>query len=454
MKFDKNGDRIVISTILRTPIGQAGKSLSEVESFQMAHKVVEAVLKKSGIDKSKIDGVLAGEIGQSSKAPNIARVVSVMAGLPMEATAVTLANNCVSSLEATNAAARRLMLDEGQVYLVFGTESMSNMAVYLDKIKQNPKTGNVSKLRANWADVPAMVEAGQIRIVDGVEEGLTDPATGALMIETGEIVAQNLGLSQADLDKYAHGSYKRAYEALVAGKYDEFLLPMEGKKGVLDKDEYIMSKNNFVEKPDWFGKNKPIYEMMPGGLKAFYEKNKPYLSKEYSDSLKGAVTLFNACPQSDGAAAMIVTTESKAKEMGLPILAYIKSWGNYGVHPAIMGLGIAYSMNKAVQQSGLKWDEIDFFEVHEAFASTAYGSLVEVRDKLGYDLVARYEKGDVNRNGGTLALGHPLGATGLRMIVNQLVEFKQSKNAKYSLSGVCAGGGVGGALLLERGPNL
>lgn len=454
MKFDKDGDRIVISSIKRTPIGQAGKSLSKMESFQMAHTIVEDVLKASGIDKSKIDGVVAGEIGQSSKAPNIARVVSVMAGLPLEATAVTVANNCVSSLEATNAAARRLLLGEGEVYLVFGTESMSNMAVYLDRIKQHTKTANVTKLKANWGEVLAMEEAGDIRIVDGVEEGLTDPATSALMIETGEIVAQNLSLSQEDLDKYAHGSYSKAYEALNAGRYADFILPLEGQKGEIDKDEYIMSKSGFVEKPERFAKNKPIYEMMPGGLKAFYEKNKEYLNKEYSEDLKGAVTLFNACPQSDGAAAMILTTESKAKELGLPVYAYIKSWANYGVHPAIMGLGIAYSMNKAVEQSGLKWDEVDSFEIHEAFASTAYGSMVEVRDKLGYDLVARYEKGDVNRNGGTLALGHPLGATGLRMIVNQLVEFKQSKDAKYSLSGVCAGGGVGGALLLERGPDI
>ena len=127
----------------------------------------------------------------------------------------------------------------------------------------------------------------------------------------------------------------------------------------------------------------------------------------------------------------------------------MKGWANAGVDPVYMGLGIAYSMKKALEVTGLKWDDIGTFEVHEAFAATALGSMIVVRDEFGYDLPARLEKGDVNPHGGTLALGHPLGATGLRVLINQIIALKNS-DARYSMGAICAGGGVGGALILEK----
>lgn len=448
VNFTRNGERLVIAGAVRTPIGQAAKSLSQYDANELGSLVVEALFKRTGLPKDKIDGVVAGEIAQSSKAPNVARVLSVRADLPLSAPAVTVANNCVSGFEAIFEAGRRVLLGENDVVLVVGEESMSNMSIYLDKIKRNPKTATVDKIKKNWAEIPEMEG---IRIVDGVEEGLNDPVRNAMMFTTAEIVAQRLGMSKEELDAYAHSSYKKAYEAIEAGKYDPYILPVEHAKGTLEKDEYIMSKTGFVEKPERFEKAGPIYDAMPEGMQGLYEKYSKFIGKEYKDGeTTGKVSLFNACPQSDGAGALVVTTESKAKELGLEIQAYIKGWGYYGVDPSIMGLGIAYAMKNALEKTGLSFDDIGTFEVHEAFAATALGSMKVVRDEMGHDLVARLEKGDVNPNGGTLALGHPLGMTGIRVAINQIMALKDKPDAQYSLGAICAGGGVGGAMILER----
>jgi acetyl-CoA C-acetyltransferase len=448
IKFDRDGDRIVIAGAVRTPVGQAGSALAGKHAFELGSMVVDELLKRTRLDKNKIDGVVAGEIGQSSKAPNAARVISVKNDLPLNASAVTVANNCVSGYEAVFEAARRIIMGENDVVVVIGEESMSNFPIYLDNVKRNSKTATVEKLKANWAEVPNMPD---IQLIDGVAEGLNDPVRDAMMFATAEIVAQRLGLTREELDKYAHGSYKKAYEALTAGKYDKYLMPVKyGEKDsdVLEKDEYIMSKTGFVEKPDRFSKSPVIYEKMPGGLKGLYDKFEKWIGKKYDEGMKAVVTLFNACPQSDGAGAVLMTTESKAKELGLPILAKIKGWGYAGVDPAIMGLGIAYAMKQTLENTGLKWDDISKFEIHEAFAATALGSMVVVRDEFKYDLVSRLEKGDVNPNGGTLAIGHPLGATGIRVLINQLLDLEAG--AQYAMGSICAGGGVGGALILEK----
>ena len=446
-KFDKDGDRLVIIDAVRTPIGQVSKSLAKMHSFELGSKVIEELIKRTGVDKKNIDGVVAGEIAQSSKAPNVARVLSVQADLPLEGSAVTIANNCVSGFEAINEAARRIILGENEMMIVVGQESMSNYAYYLDNAKRNPKTATLEKLLANWSEVP---ELEGVQVVDGVSEGLNDPVRDAMMFTTAEVVAQKLGLTKETLDKYAHTSYKKTYDALEAGKYDKYLLPIKHEKGILEKDEYIMSKKAMVEKPERFKKAFTIYSKMPGGLKGLYDKFGSFIGKDFKSEDDAAVTLFNACPQSDGSGALLMTTESKAKELGLKPKAYIKGWGNKGVDPVIMGLGIAHSMEKALENTSLKWDDINSFEIHEAFAATALGSMVVAKEELGYDLVSRYEKGDVNRHGGTLAIGHPLGATGIRVLINQLMALENEEGSKYSMGSICAGGGVGGALILEK----
>lgn len=452
MNFTKNNaqgsDRLVIVSAVRTPIGQAGKSLSHLFSHEMGILVAEEAIKRCGIDRKKIDGVVAGEIGQSSRAPNVARVISVKTEIPTEATAVTVANNCVSGFEAVTEACRRILLGENNIELVVGMESMSNFPIYLNRAQQNSKTATVEKIKANWASIP---EIPEIEIISAVDEGLVDPVRMANMAETGEVVAQKMGLTKKVLDEYAYGSYKKTLDAIQAGKYKPYLMNVAAEKGMLENDEFIMSKTGFVEKPERFEKATAIFNMPPHtSMKEFYSKYEKWIGKPYNESIQGAVSLFNACPRSDGAGALIITTESKARELNLKIMAYINGWGNYGVDPIYMGLGIAFSMNKALQNTGLTWSDMDSFEIHEAFAATALGSIITVKDQFGFDLPAQLAAGKVNPNGGTLAMGHPLGATGIRVVLNQIMEMHNNPAVKKSIGAICAGGGVGGALILER----
>ncbi|MDH4198992.1 MAG: thiolase family protein [Spirochaetia bacterium] len=448
MNFTKDNDKLVIVAAVRTPIGQAGKSLSSYQSHELGIMVAEEAIKRSGIDKKNIDGVVAGEIGQSSRAPNVARVILVKNELPLESTAVTVANNCVSGFEAINEACRRILLGENTVELVVGLESMSNFPIYLSKAQQNSKTATVEKIRQNWQMIP---EIPEVEMISAVDEGLVDPVRKANMAETGEVVAQMLGLSKKQLDEYAAGSYRKTLEAIQAGKYKPWLMPVKSEKGSLEDDEFIMSKTGFVEKPERFEKAAAIFDMPPHtNMKDFYAKYGKWIGKPYTESVKGAVSLFNACPRSDGAGALMITTESRAKQWNCKILAHIRGWGNYGVDPIYMGLGITHSMKKALDNAGLSWSDMDSFEIHEAFAATALGSIMQTKDIYGFDLFSKLGQGKINPNGGTLAMGHPLGATGIRIAMNQIMEMQLNPAVKLSIGGICAGGGVGGALILER----
>lgn len=448
MKFKTHdGDRVVLAGGVRTPIGQAGKSYADIPSAELGYRVTEEIFKRTKVSKAEVDGVVAGEISQSMRAPNVARVISVRANLPLEASAITVANNCVSGFEATFDAARRVMLGEGSLYLVLGLESMSQGPFIVEGAKNVTKLDTVDKLMKNWAEAPGL----GVKVLDSIDEGLNDPIRNLNMAMTGEVVAQMFGLKKKELDTYAYNSYKKAYDAIKAGKYKPYQVPIDLPDGTkLEDDEYIMTKTGMVENPGRFEKAGAIFDSKWMSLKEFYSKYGKWVGKEYQEGMEAAVTLFNACPRSDGAGAIFVTTEKEAKRLGLEIQAVLGGWGMYGVDPSIMGIGMGYAMNQACENAGIKLNEIDYFEVHEAFAATALGSMRLMREKFGFDMEARNNEGKVNPHGGTLALGHPLGATGIRVLLNMIMDFKEFPSAKKAIGTICAGGGVGGAVILER----
>jgi acetyl-CoA C-acetyltransferase len=450
MKFTTfDNQRIVLASGIRTPIGQAGKSLADIPSAELAYRVTEEIFSRSKVSKTEVDGVVAGEISQSVYTPNVARVISVRAGIPLEASAITVANNCVSGSEAILDAARRIMIGEGKFYLALGLESMSQGPFIVEGAKSVTKLDTVDKLMKNWGEAQAL----GVKVIDSIDEGLNDPIRKINMAMTGEVVAQRYGLKKAELDDYAYRSYKKAYDSIKAGNYRPFQVPVKLTDGtLLEDDEYIMTKTGMVENPARFGKAGAIFDSKFMSIKEFYEKYGEWIGKPYVEGeTEAAVTLFNACPRSDGAAAMFVTTEKEAARLGLDVQAVITGWGMYGVDPSIMGVGMAWSMNKAIKSAGLDFKDIDNFEIHEAFAATAMGTMREIKKSWGFDLEAvDKEGGRVNPNGGTLALGHPLGATGLRVLLNQIMNFKLNPSAKRSVNCICAGGGVAGSILLER----
>jgi acetyl-CoA C-acetyltransferase len=443
----RDNDRIVLAGGVRTPIGQAGKSYADIPSYDLGYIVTEEIFKRTGVPKSVVSGVVAGEIGQSCFAPNVARVISVRADLPLQATAITVQNNCVSGLEAVFDAARRIMIGEGDFYLALGMESMSQGALVLTGAKKHPKTSTAEKINTNWTEAQ---EHG-VKVIDSIDEGLNDPIRNLNMAMTGEVVAQIYGLKKKDLDDYAYQSYKKAYEAIQAGKYKPYQVPVKTEEGLLEDDEFIMTKTGMVENPARFDKASVIFDSKYMSIKEFYDKYGEWIGKPFVEGeTQAAVTLFNACPRSDGAGAIFVTTEKKAKELGLKVQAVLTGWGMYGVDPAVMGIGMAGAMNAAVQNTKSKFDEIDYFEIHEAFAATAMGTMREVKASYGCDIEKANAEGRVNPHGGTLALGHPLGATGIRVLLNMIMNFDQFSNAKKQIGVICAGGGVAGSVILER----
>ncbi|WCL47900.1 thiolase family protein [Leptospira sp. GIMC2001] len=443
----RDNDRIVLAGGVRTPIGQAGKSYADIPSYELGYLVTEEIFKRTGVPKSVVSGVVAGEIGQSCFAPNVARVISVRANLPLEATAITVQNNCVSGFEAVFDAARRILIGEGDFYLALGMESMSQGALIVTGAKQSPKTSTAEKINANWAEVQAL----GLKVVDSIDEGLNDPIRQLNMAMTGEVVAQNSQLKKKDLDNYAFNSYRKALEAIQAGKYRPYQVAVDTPDGKLEDDEFIMSKTGMVENPARFEKAGAIFDSKYMSIKEFYDKYGEWIKHPYKEGeTEAAVTLFNACPRSDGAGAIFVTTEKKAKELGLPVQAVLSGWGMHGVDPAVMGIGMAGALNQAVKNTGSKFEEVDYFEIHEAFAATAMGTMKEVKESYGFDLVKANEDGKVNPHGGTLALGHPLGATGIRVLLNMIMNFDNFKDAKKQIGVICAGGGVAGSAILER----
>ncbi|MCE9499857.1 MAG: thiolase family protein [Leptospira sp.] len=448
MKFTTHdNDRVVLANGIRTPVGQAGKAFAEIPSAELGYLITEEIFKRSRISKEEIDGVTAGEISQSMRAPNVARVIAVRANLPLSSTAITVANNCVSGFESVLDAARRVMIGEGEMYLSLGLESMSQGPFVIEGAKGQTKTATVEKLMTNWADAPGL----GVKVIDSIDEGLNDPIRKMNMAMTGEIAAQNYDLRKKDLDDYAYQSYKKAYDAIMAGKYKPFIMPVQTTEELVENDEFIMSKVGMVENPARFDKAGAIFDSKWMNLKQFYEKYGEWINKPYKEGeSEAAVTLFNACPRSDGAGAIFVTTEKEAKRLGLDIQAIVTGWGMYGTDPAYMGIGMAYSMNKALNAAGLKFSDMDSFEIHEAFAATALGTMREVKKSYGFDLETANKEGKVNPHGGTLAIGHPLGATGIRVLLNQIMNFKLNPSVKRSIGTICAGGGVGGAIILEK----
>jgi acetyl-CoA C-acetyltransferase len=325
---------------------------------------------------------------------------------------------------------------------------MSGSFLTVEGVKTNPKLATVDKLKKSWDKA---LEMGA-EIIDPVDEGLNDPIRKINMAMTGEIAAQNYDLTKKDLDTYAYNCYKKTHDAIKAGKYKPFIEPVQLTNGnKLEDDEYIMSKLGMVENPGRFDKATAIFDTKWMSLKQFYEQYGEWINKPYEEGKsQAAVTLFNACPRSDGAGAVFVTTESKAKELGLEIQAVLGGWGMYGVDPAHMGIGMAFSMNKALKEAGLTFNDVDNFEIHEAFAATAMGTFREVKKSFGFDLEAANQQGKVNPHGGTLAIGHPLGATGIRVLINQLLAMKEDSSIKRSINAICAGGGVAGSIIVER----
>ncbi len=395
---------VVIVGGVRTPIGSHGGAFRTLTAQHLAALVFREVIQRVGIDPNLFDDVILGCIGQQSDAPNIGRVAALMAGVPVHVPGYTVQRNCVSGMQSITAAYQAIQAGDGEVFLCGGVESMS--------------TSPYVVRGARWG-----LKLRHDTFVDTLWEGLTDPVCGQIMGYTAENLAMMYNISQEEQDKFAVESHKKAFRATRTGRFRDEIVPVRVSKKVAGQE---VAYEDIVQ-------DECINPSLTVQKAAMY----PTVFKK-----GGTVTPANACPISDGAAAVIVMTADKAKELGLQPWATIRSYAYAAIPPEIMGLGPAYSIPKALKKAGLKLTDIELIEINEAFAAQALAVGIELEDQ-GWD----WNK--VNVNGGAIALGHPVGCTGTRIMVTLLHEMIK-RDARLGLIAACVGGGMGGTVIVER----
>ena len=387
---------IVIVAGARTPMARYTGSFSEVSAIDLGAHASRAAIQRSGIDPAEFDHAIFGNVMQTSAdAIYGARHVALKAGLKMETPAVTVNRLCGSGIESITQAAQRLLLGEASVVLAGGMENMTQAPFVI----RGARTG---------------LKLGGGALEDFLFVGLTDSFCGLPMALTAEKLAEQTGITRKDADSYALRSQQAAETAFKAGHYKDEIVPVEvkqGRKTVLVSDDDHRRPETTLET---------------------LEKLPPSFQKD------GIVTAGNASGIVDGAAAVVVTREKTAKERGVKPIGRIISWAVTAVDPSIMGIGPVPATRKALQLAGMKLEQIDRIEVNEAFAA----QYLAVEKELGLD------RAKTNVNGGAIALGHPLGATGTRLLITLLNELRR-KNLRFGLATACIGGGQGIAMIVE-----
>jgi acetyl-CoA acetyltransferase family protein len=442
--------KIVLCAGLRTPIGHFAKSLATVTPEDLMGSVIRELVKRANLDPKFVDGVMVGWVGQGSHAPNIARIAALLAGrLPEKAHAVTVQANCVSGMEAISSAARHIAMGEGDLYIAGGTEAMSNFPYAIRGPRSAKSLRSLDMLKTEWGH---LWDDPEVEITDTIEEGLTDPIKKINMAATAEVCAQMFGISREEQDSYAYETFKRGLDAEEAGFYDTHVMPykMNGQT-VLERDEYVYLRKALVAKPEMIKKAPVLFNSEAFSIKNFYEKFGEHIEgRKYDSTAQATVTLFNACARSDGAAAVIVTHEEMAKDLGLEILGELKSWAYYGINPAHMGIAPVFASQMALDRAGLKFSDLHQIELHEAFAATCLSIFHVGKQKYGHDWRKMWDTGHLNPHGGSIPLGHPLAATGTRIVLNLIHALKENPTSRYGLATACASGGLGGAMIIEK----
>ena len=387
---------IVIASAARTPVGAFNGAFASLSAHALGTVAIKAAMERARIEGAEVDEVILGQILAAGAGQNPARQASVNAGIPVEHTAFGINQLCGSGLRAVALAAQQIATGDARIVVAGGQESMTQ-APHAQQLRAGQKMGDLSLMDTMLRD------------------GLMDAFHGYHMGNTAENVARAFQITRDEQDQFAFNSQRKAGEAMAAGRFADEITPVtvKGRKGdvVVSSDEY--------PKPD------TTMEIL-GKLRPAFAKD-------------GSVTAGNASGINDGAAAVVVMTAAEAAKRGITPLARIVSWATAGVDPSIMGTGPIPASRKALAKAGWKIDDLDLIEANEAFAAQA----IAVNKDLGWDT------SKVNVNGGAIAIGHPIGASGARVLTTLLFEM-QKRNAKRALATLCIGGGMGVAMCLER----
>ena len=391
-------EQAVIVSAVRTPVGSFGKSLCPVPAVDLGITALKEALQRIGLDSARVDEVILGNVLQAGLGQNPARQVAIKSGLPKEVPAFTINKVCASGLKSVCLASQAIAAGDAEIIIAGGMENMSRVPYALEDARWGQRMGD-----GNLVDLM-------------VYDGLHDVFNQYHMGITAENVSEKFGVSRRDQDELAAASQQKAQAAIESGRFKDEIaaVTIPRKKGepiIFDTDEHPRFGTTF----EALSKLKPAF--------------KP----------DGSVTAGNASGINDGAAIIVVMSEKKAKELGIEVMAYIRGYASSGVDPAIMGIGPVRASRKALEKAGWSPSDLDLIEANEAFAAQA----VAVNREMGWDL------SKVNVNGGAIALGHPIGASGARILTTLLHEMKK-RGANKGLATLCIGGGQGTALAVQR----
>ena len=415
---------------IRTPFARAGTELRDLSAVELGRLAVGELLARHELDPARLDEVILGNCAQPAEAANVARVTALRAGVPARVPALTVHRNCGSGMESVGLAADRIQLGRARLVLAGGVESMSQLpllfppefGVWLEGVTRAKRP--LARLRAALRFRPAL-----LRPRSALLEALHDPVCGLDMGGTAELLAREFDLRRELQDRFALLSHQRAVEARV--RLREEIVPVFPPPACeLVRDDVGPREGQTIEQ---LARLRPCF-----------------------DRRHGTVTVGNACPLTDGAVALLVGGEELAQDWPVPPLGRVRAWAVAGLEPRRMGLGPVHAIARVLEQTGLSLEEIDLFEINEAFAVQVLACLEAVRSarfaraELGRErALGEIPLERLNVNGGAIALGHPVGASGARLLFTLLLELRR-RGAKRGLAALCVGGGQGAAFVLER----
>ncbi|MFQ5629376.1 MAG: thiolase family protein [bacterium] len=424
---------VVIVDGIRTAYIKAGTLFNEVTAQELGRSALAELLVRTAIDPNALDEVVVGNIAQPADAANIARVIALMAGVPRKVPGLTVGRNCASGMEAVANAFLKIKSGEADVIIAGGVESMSNIPLLFRKEFSNVMAAAM-RARSVGDKINAFtkVRPGHLKPIIALQLGLTDPICDLNMGETAEVLSKEYLITREEQDKFALMSHQRATQATDLGKMREEIVPVYPPP----------KRNKPVDEDNGIRKNQNMEALA---------KLKPVFDREW-----GTVTPGNSSQITDGAAMLLVMSADKAHELGFEPLGYIRSYGTAGLDPARMGLGPAASTPVALKKAGVQFKDIQLIEINEAFAAQVIANEKVFKDrklaqeKLGLEnTLGEIDREILNVNGGAIALGHPVGSSGARLVLTLLKEMKR-RDLSLGLATLCVGGGQGAAIVLER----
>ncbi len=421
-------ERIAVIDGLRSPIAKANGKLASLSADSLGSIIAKELVLRNNIEYDKYDEVIIGNVVQPINAANMARVLAIRAGFPESTIAYTVHRNCASGMQSISSAIEKIYTNQGEIYLAGGVESMSNIPLlYNEQFKNFVMKLSYAKTLSEKLKILTTFKVNFLKPIIGLLVGLTDPISGKIMGVTAENLANDFKISKDAQDQYSLNSHLKAQKAQENGIFKDEIHP-------------IITKDSSILKDDGIRLNQTIQAL---------EKLKPIFDRN-----SGTVTAGNSSQVSDGASMLILTTESKALKLGLEPIGFIKDYSYAGLDASRMGLGPLFASKKLFDKTNIKLKDIDLIELNEAFAAQVLANIEAFKSKeyfkkhFNSDPLGEINPDILNVNGGAIALGHPVGMSGTRIVLHTLKELKR-RNLKTGLATLCVGGGQGASFLVE-----